>query len=483
VSKQLYLECLSSNGIIDLSPLKLAFMKTRFTFLFFVFTICTGTALTVKAQVDVQDSLALVDLYNSTNGPEWYNNTNWLTDRVSTWYGITLTDDNKRVSVIWLDFNNLEGSLPPELGNLTNLQYLYLNNNQLSGSIPPELGNLTMLWFLYLYNNQLSGSLPPELGNLANLYGLYLYNNQLSGRIPPELGNLTKLANLILDANQLSGSIPPELGNPTILGYLSLNNNQLSGSIPPELGNLPNLTELYLSNNQLSGSIPAELGNLSYLSILHLDHNRLNGTIPSSIANLVDLRLLDLSYNRFSFDGIELVAQRFPFAKYNTQAILTPHINGNALSVSAGGTLSNNTYTWYKKGEAGKTKITGDSVFHPTETGVYAVRVQNSMANHLNLFSDTISYTAPIALNTFSVDSEQENVNNSFSVYPNPVKNILNIHAGGSASFLLLDQSEKILLTKDITTSGSMNVSNVATGVYYLKNSNTGNVKKVVIAR
>ena len=39
------------------------------------------------------DSLALVELYNSTNGPGWTNNDNWLTGSIDTWYGITVSGD------------------------------------------------------------------------------------------------------------------------------------------------------------------------------------------------------------------------------------------------------------------------------------------------------------------------------------------------------------------------------------------------------
>ncbi len=54
-------------------------MKTQFTFFWIAFTVCLSTSVSAKAQVDVNDSLALVDLYNSTNGPGWYSNDNWLT--------------------------------------------------------------------------------------------------------------------------------------------------------------------------------------------------------------------------------------------------------------------------------------------------------------------------------------------------------------------------------------------------------------------
>ena len=66
---------------------------------------------------------------------------------------------------------------------------MILYGNQLTGSIPPEIGNLTNLTSLSLNYNQLTGSIPPEIGNLTNLTGLYLNNNQLSGIIPDEICN------------------------------------------------------------------------------------------------------------------------------------------------------------------------------------------------------------------------------------------------------------------------------------------------------
>ena len=83
--------------------------------------------------------------------------------------------------------------------------------NQLSGAIPPELGNLANLQNLDLGSNQLSGAIPPELGNLANLQSLNLNDNQLSGAIPPELGNLTNL-------EPRPGLQPTERGDPARAG-------------------------------------------------------------------------------------------------------------------------------------------------------------------------------------------------------------------------------------------------------------------------
>ena len=199
-----------------------------------------------------------------------------------------------------LDNNNMEGIIPPELGQLTSLTELLLRYNQFNGPIPAELGDLSNLQSLSLLDNQLSGTIPAALGNLANLVDLFLHSNQLSGDIPVELGNLANLEWLYLDANQLSGDIPAELGNLSNLQVLGLSHNQLSGAIPAELGNLANLREFQLRNNQLSGAIPAELGNLANLREFQLRNNQLSGTIPAELGNLANLVELDLRDNQLS---------------------------------------------------------------------------------------------------------------------------------------------------------------------------------------
>jgi len=101
------------------------------------------------------DSVALAELYFATDGPNWKNSStnNWLVEGKSleTWTGVTLTDG--RVSSISLANNQLNGSIPSAIGNLTKLTTLYLYNNLLSGSIPLELGNLP-LSKLQVYSNK-----------------------------------------------------------------------------------------------------------------------------------------------------------------------------------------------------------------------------------------------------------------------------------------------------------------------------------------
>ena len=229
-----------------------------------------------------QDRAALIALYNATDGPNWTNNDNWLSDEpLGEWYGVETYTDG-RVATLELFENGLRGELPAELAQLSDLEDLDLRQNNLSGEIPPELGQLSRLYKLSLWENSLSGEIPPELGQLSNLTRLYLGGNDLSGGIPPELGQLSRLYELSLWENSLSGEIPPELGQLSSLARLYLNGNDLSGEVPPELGQLTRLKHLTLPDNNLAGEIPVELGQLSDLVVLYLDGNEFTGCVPGA---------------------------------------------------------------------------------------------------------------------------------------------------------------------------------------------------------
>ncbi len=246
------------------------------------------------------DRDALVALYEAAGGPGWWNDGNWLTDAsLDLWHGVEV-DSRGRVVGLDLGFNGLSGVIPPELGGLARLRWLYVGWNGLSGEIPPELGGLARLERLYLLDNRLSGEIPPELGGLENLERLDLSWNSLSGEIPPELGDLANLERLHLSRNDLSGEIPPELGELANLEWLFLEVNGLSGEIPPELGELANLESLRLEVNGLSGEIPPELGKLARLGQLRMSGNDLSGSVPSEFGGLYNLIQLELSHNRLA---------------------------------------------------------------------------------------------------------------------------------------------------------------------------------------
>ncbi|MFC1480744.1 T9SS type A sorting domain-containing protein [Candidatus Neomarinimicrobiota bacterium] len=128
-----------------------------------------------SAQTSETDSLALVALYNSTDGANWTNT--WdLTTPVSTWHGVEVSGG--RITELRLRLNQLTGSIPAQLENLANLNILLLSYNQLNGAVPAELANLANLRDLFLYSNQLTEL--PDLSAMTALRTLLVRENRLT---------------------------------------------------------------------------------------------------------------------------------------------------------------------------------------------------------------------------------------------------------------------------------------------------------------
>jgi len=251
-----------------------------------------------------------------------------------------------------LDRNNLSGTIPEEIGNLTQLTRLYLTWNKFTGSIPTEIGNLSNLLSLQIEHNQLTGSIPIEIGNLTQLTSLDLGRNQLTGNIPSEIENLVQLQYLRLDENQLSGSIPHEIGYLIQLKEIALQSNQLTGNIPSEIGNLTQLSYLNMGYNQFIGNLPNEIGNLSQLIRFYLNNNQLTN-LPN-LSNLTNLFKCYISNNKFEFNDLEnanIDWSSISYKTYSPQAEIpiSKTVSGDnaTFTVSCGG--SNNTYKWYKE--------------------------------------------------------------------------------------------------------------------------------------
>ncbi|MBL7959561.1 fibronectin type III domain-containing protein [bacterium] len=317
----------------------------------------------------LQDSLALVALYDSTGGPTWTNKTNWKTNNpITNWAGVGVTGG--RVVSVELDNNNLVGFIPSAIGNLTAMYYLRLGFNQITGQLPNSFSNLIGLEYLLMENNLLNGALSSSVGAMTNLKQISLENNGISGALPPEMGNLTNVF------------------------YVNISNNNLTGAIPTSFGNLGKLEQLYLFDNLLTGDLPPQIVNASKIKVLSFGANRLTG-LPN-LNPLDSLQSLSVELNRLTFEDIEpnlsAASQTFNYSPQDSIGLYkdTSIVQGNNLnlSVTVGG--ANNQYQWFRNGNTipGATSSSYPySAASAADTGNYYCRITNTLATDLTLFS------------------------------------------------------------------------------------------------
>ncbi|KAM5573166.1 receptor-like protein EIX1 [Rosa sericea] len=232
--------------------------------------------------------------------------------------------DLKRFSKLrelFLFSNQLNGSVPESVGQLSSLETLFLSGNSLSGVITEaHFLNLSRLQSLAVSNNHFSINLssdwnppfqldwlqmssckvgpafPKWILTQTNLTGLFLSNAGLSGKLP----NLssTSLRILNLSSNLFYGALP---SFSPMLQSMYLSNNRFSGPLSSLCATQsPYLRHVDISKNLLSGELPNCWMQFQELQLLNLGKNKLSGKIPSSLGNLQGIQVLRLHDNNFS---------------------------------------------------------------------------------------------------------------------------------------------------------------------------------------
>ena len=211
----------------------------------------------------------------------------------------------KKLVSLLLYANNFEGQIPDGFRNLTLLENLYLDENSFSSFTPLLFYNsFAHLKFLDLSSNNLQGTIPDDLGNVTSLVTLDLSANQLEGPIPTSFGYLCNLRVIqfsYLKLNQHINEILDILA-PCIshgLTTLEIENSQISGNLTNQFEVYKNIATLNFYGNKIGGELPISLGKLSLVESLFLSNNQLSGNPFESLRSLSKLSHLDIGYNRF----------------------------------------------------------------------------------------------------------------------------------------------------------------------------------------
>ncbi|CAL0326852.1 unnamed protein product [Lupinus luteus] len=203
---------------------------------------------------------------------------------------INLLVTPRNLTILVMTTNYLEGPIPEEIKNISNLKQLQLGQNKLNGTIPKEIGLLSYLEILELHENVFQGPIPSSIGNLIRLQTLNLHDSGVNSSIPDEIGFCTNLTYIDMSGNNLTGLLPLSMSSLTRINYLDISYNRLSGELHSSLlSNWTELTLLLLNTNELSGRVPSEIGLLHNLTYLFLYKNQFNGLIPPEIGNLSSL--------------------------------------------------------------------------------------------------------------------------------------------------------------------------------------------------
>jgi hypothetical protein len=237
-------------------------------------------------------------------------------------------DDDGTCIAMELPSAMLKGSIPADIGLLTNLRELDLSRNFLSGTVPwePMMRSMSHLEVLDLSDSYFTGPIPvprndswPALktfwlqwnsfnGTISSGFAHWpsledfdVSQNKIGGTLRSELGQMFTLRTFAVYSNKISGSIPTEFGGLSRLDYFDIEGNgRMNGTIPTELGQWTRMVDFYCHDNQISGSIPTELGQWTNLAIFQAEYNKLSGIIPTEVEQWPNMRNFYIDHNEIS---------------------------------------------------------------------------------------------------------------------------------------------------------------------------------------
>ncbi len=498
-------------------PVELSPNKKYYWVLRFFIDESTGTSvmanpwpfstLTANVTLNQKDSLALVKIYNSLDGPNWSSQLNWLSNEPATKWGGLVFKTHKvgdgyvnYVSQLSLVNNKLKGEI--DKIELDSLNSLVINNNEISGKFP-ELTSEVITQISAPYNKFESGitntfknsisyidlsynSITEEIEEVVGdkLNYLFLNNNDMTGYFPsivaPSLkyivmsyNKLDKILPVVyhdsirvirINNNNFNGNLP-EFNTP-LIDTINLSNNQFYGTIPAY--QMDRIKNLDLSYNNLSGNIPAfDMVNLAFLN---LSRNKLSGTIPKINSNA--LRTVNISYNKFLFEDLTenattyMPINSFLYYPQDTLLELIPSENNGQYYISVGINANNQTkFKWYEDGQ--KISDTTKTIKITNQSAKYKCEVSYLTFDKLILETVIKSYQELIV----SVDDIYSH--DKFRITPNPSSEYFiintNYYNETPKNIRIYDVSGTKVMEFDLDNGQNLiNIKDLSIGVYFI---------------
>ena len=238
----------------------------------------------------------------------------------------------KNLQELHLGDNQLEGTLPPCLGNLTYLRVFDVSGNQLTGNIASSpLSILKSLEYIALSQNDFQVPVSfKSFANHSNLKFIFCGDNKLTGEndsytwapkfqlrafvlssrtrdtsiaaVPNFLYYQHDLRIIDLSYTKLSGIFPTWLlENNTSLERIYLSDNSLVGPLKLPLHHNPNLLDIDVSNNKIGGMVPPNISStFPNLMLFRMSRNEFDGNLISFFHDMDALEYVDLSNNHLS---------------------------------------------------------------------------------------------------------------------------------------------------------------------------------------
>ena len=360
----------------------------------------------VNAQTFEADSLALLELYHSLNGPTW--NQPWdLEGNVADWSYVGI-DDGRVTSfdIYWGAGESITGDIPEAIKNLTELRVFAIRSAQLFEPFPTCLCEMTTLTNIIFENTYLYGPLPDCIGDLTNLKGISIPRNLMTGHIPESFYTLTNLEDADLALNKFTGTISEDIGNLTSLRSLKLSSNDFYGFLPKSLGDIPALEWFTFRGNRIEGMVPSNLTEKTNLVSFEANDNRLAGfeseflsydqriltfedNFIAEVPDITDLHengvfeRLEAYENPVGFDDMLLNDDYYQVrgpSNYVQHKYVSVEV-GETISLEVSDTHASNAYLWYKDDvliSASTDPTLTISDYQVSDAGKYSCYITNS---------------------------------------------------------------------------------------------------------